>query len=139
MLAIFPILNDKLNKFLVSFKAYKSKKILLKTFVLSFLTYVSGVIFTYYIVLALNYAIPLNILLITITFSILSSILPINSVAGFGTVEGVWALILGYFGYTLESAILLSFSLHIIQLIFSGALGLLGWLLLPTKHHKVRS
>ena len=134
-LVLFPMLKLKLNKFLVSFKAYRSRKVLIQTFVLSVLTYISGVIFTYYIVIALNYAIPLNILLITITFSILSSILPINSVAGFGTVEGVWALILGYFGYTIESAILLSFSLHIIQLLFSGALGLLGWLLLPTKHY----
>ena len=136
----FPkFIKEKLNDFMTSFKSYKSRKILFLTLIYSILTYLTGVIFTYYIILALNFSLPINVLIITITFSILSSVLPINGIAGLGTVEGIWALVLGYFGYSLESAVLLSLSLHIIQLIFTSVLGLIGWLKLPAKHHKIRS
>ena len=90
----------------------------------------------YYFVIAIGYYLPLNILIIASTFSILSTVLPINGLGSFGTMEGVWVLILGYFAYSVNDSVLLSLSLHIILLLSSSVLGLVSWIKLKQKEIK---
>lgn len=121
-------LLDKFNEFIISFKNYKSKRMLLKTLYYAIVIYFFGIISNYYFIKSLGFELPLNILIITITFSVLSSVLPINGFASLGTMEGIWVIILGYFNYGVQTAILISFSLHIILLLFSVLFGVIGWM-----------
>jgi glycosyltransferase 2 family protein len=122
-------IHDKIEQFILSFSNYKSKKVLILTFFYGLLIYLLGTISNYFSIVSLGFYLPLNILIIAITFSVLSSVLPINGIASFGTMEAVWVLILGYFGYSTKESLLLSFSLHIILILFSTISGLIGYLL----------
>jgi glycosyltransferase 2 family protein len=130
------IFADPLHKFIKSFKMYKSVSTLLITLVYALLIYFCGMIANYYFVIAIGYYLPLNILIIASTFSILSTVLPINGLGSFGTMEGVWVLILGYFAYSVNDSVLLSLSLHIILLLSSSVLGLVSWIKLKQKEIK---
>jgi uncharacterized protein (TIRG00374 family) len=121
-------IKNKINALLISFKEFKSKKLIFLTLVFSILIYLSAVISTFLVMLSLGYNLPITVLIITLSFSILSSLLPINAFAGLGTIESIWVIVLSYFNYSIETAILLSFSVHIIQLTFSSIFGFFGWL-----------
>ncbi len=139
---IIKILNKvnlkKLSHLVSPFKEIRSRSILTKTFFMSTLHYIVSMVSTYLIMLSVGFNLPLNIFVITITLSTLSGFLPINGIAGLGTVEAVIALVLSSFGYSTAESIILGFSIHIIQIFFVVAVGAIGWLF-PTNHHEIRS
>jgi uncharacterized protein (TIRG00374 family) len=121
------------NDLAKAFSEIKSKKIMFETFLSSVAITLLSMIFTFYLVLSVGYYLPINVLIIATIASILTTILPIYGLGGFGTVEAAWVIVLTYFGYATETAVVLSFSVHIIQLVFSALLGLAGWLGLKWK------
>ncbi|MFH2021034.1 MAG: lysylphosphatidylglycerol synthase transmembrane domain-containing protein [archaeon] len=110
-----------------SFKSYPLWMIL-KTFALSLGCYFFMMAFTYIMFISMNLILPVNIFLIAISMTLLSGTIPINGIAGFGTIEGVLVLVLSIFGYPHQETIVIAFSLHILQLIFSGIFGFFGWI-----------
>ncbi|AJF61310.1 TPA: flippase-like domain-containing protein [Candidatus Woesearchaeota archaeon] len=120
--------TEQVKTLVNSFEEFKSPKMLAAIFIQSVLIMSVSMACFYFTVNALGFSIPLNVLIIGSTFGVLSNLIPVNGIAGFGTVEGVWVLVLTFFGYPLESAIVLSFSLHIIQLISISIMGSVGWL-----------
>jgi uncharacterized protein (TIRG00374 family) len=116
-----------------AFAEIKSKKIIFIVFMSSMMISILSMAFTYFLVLALGYNLPLHVLIIVTTASILTTILPIYGIGGFGTVEGAWTIMMAYFNYPVGMAIILSFSTHILQLLMSALLGLAGWLGLKWK------
>lgn len=115
----------KLSSLVSRFKELKSKHILIKTLFLSLSHYVLSMFSTYLILYASGFFLPINIFIITITLSTLSGFLP--SVAGLGTVETSITLVLSYFGYSTTEAIVLGFTVHIIQILFIIIVGIIGW------------
>lgn len=106
----------------------QSKSIITKAFILSVLITLSGVLFIFSLVQALGYSLPINVLIIAIGIAMLTTSLPIYGIGGFGTVEGAWAIVLSYFGYPIETSIIVSFSSHIIQLAAATLFAFGGWL-----------
>lgn len=72
------------------------------------------------------------------TFVVFSSLLPIQGLAGFGTTEGVWALVFFALGVPKELAITSGFSFHIIRLIYSTILGFFSLLLIKFQNEGKR-
>jgi glycosyltransferase 2 family protein len=120
-------ISKEAKRLLKNFEEAKTKKEISLFFISSMLITILSFTFTFFMVLSVGYTVPYGVVVIASSLSILGSLLPIYGVAGFGTVEGVWVLVLSYFNFGLESAIVLSFSFHIIQLLFSALFGIFGW------------
>jgi glycosyltransferase 2 family protein len=76
---------------------------------------------------------------VSVTFSVLASVLPINSFGNFGTQEAGWSTGLVLLGYTRESAIASGFATHLITLAYFLVFGGISWLsyfILPEKQAK---
>lgn len=73
---------------------------------------------------------PLVEVVLGMTFVVLSSTLPLQGVAGFGTNEGAWTLAFVPLGMPLETAIATGFSVHILLLLFSIVTGGCGGLMM---------
>ena len=129
-------LSKKINEFILIFEKYRSKRLLLDTFYVSLAASACGFLTTFFMVRSFGYNIPLNILLVAITFSVLSGLIPVNGIAGFGTYESFWVLAFLYFGYTMESAVIISLGIHIIQLVFAVFLGSIGWVAISRENSK---
>lgn len=94
----------------------------------------SGVIwlgvFTFYAILARGFGLPPEIGLVEAGFgsslAVLTNILPINSLAGFGTQEMGWVFGFGLLGIERELAFSTGVGVHLVQLANVCALGLLG-------------
>ncbi|AKB33543.1 hypothetical protein MSSIH_2853 [Methanosarcina siciliae HI350] len=73
--------------------------------------------------------IPLQNVILGATFCLLTTVLPIQGVGGFGTSETVWTLVFVPLGMSLEAAIISGFSYHIILImyyLFIGSYGLIA-------------
>ena len=66
------------------------------------------------------------VIFVGLTFSILISMLPFHGIGGFGTMEGAWAIIFIALGVEKNIAISTGFAFHIIILIFTISIGIIG-------------
>ncbi len=128
-------LLKKIDETAKSFQAIDSNKLLFKVFAVTILswTFQFSVVYT----LIAGMGIPLNLLEVIVgaTFAMLTFILPISSLAGFGTLEGAWAIAVMSLGITKEAAIISGFGFHIILLIFSMILGGYGVASMEIRFH----
>lgn len=67
-------------------------------------------------------------IIIGATFILLTTILPIQGIAGFGTTELIWTLVFVSLGLSKNAAIVSGFSYHILVILFFMILGIYGWL-----------
>jgi uncharacterized protein (TIRG00374 family) len=63
------------------------------------------------------------------TFTIVSTVLPISGIAGFGTIEGAWTIGFMLVGVPKEEAIISGFSYHLVTIVYFLILGLYGLLI----------
>jgi glycosyltransferase 2 family protein len=70
---------------------------------------------------------PIQILF-AVSFAVFSTVLPIQGIGGFGTMEGGWALGFISVGLTKEVAINTGFGFHLVLLLFCISLGIFGYL-----------
>jgi len=91
-----------------------------------------GGVFLFYAILAGGFGLPENIGFVEAAFgssiAVMTNILPINSLAGFGTQEWGWAFGFGLLGVGRELAISTGVGVHLVQLANVCGLGLLGHL-----------
>lgn len=85
----------------------------------------------YAIILAgLGISLPFPRVAVGVSFAESSSILPVYSLAGFGTIELAWAIGFLLMGLSRADAILSGFTAHLVIVAFFLVLGLSGWALL---------
>jgi hypothetical protein len=95
-------------------------------------------IFCFYVILARGFGMPERIGLVETAFgsglAIMTNVLPINALAGFGTQETGWVLGFGLLGIEGDAAFSTGVGVHLVQLVnvlLLGVLGHLGMGLLP--------
>lgn len=104
-----------------------------KVFILTLLIWVSNYVVMYLLISGMNIALPLQVTILGGTFILLTTVLPIQGVGGFGTTESVWTLVFVPLGMSFDSALVSGFSYHIIVVGFYVVLGACG--LAKLKYH----
>lgn len=111
----------------------RSKRLAAYLFILSLTQWASIHATSYLLITGMGFAIPLSIIIVAATFSMFSAFLPIQGLAGFGTMEGVWALVLIPFGIGKDDAMLSGLNFHIIYLVYLLIYGALSMWQLSLK------
>ncbi len=125
-------LLDKIKLSLIYFKSTISKRIIVLSVIYSLGIVFAQYVFFYVIMKDLGLGLSfLNVVLGSMLIFI-AVILPVQGIGGFGTYEGVWTIVLIYFGIPLEIAITTSFIIHILQLAYLTILGSVGLI-----HYKI--
>lgn len=119
-------LLEKTESLIKSMQSMNSNYTILLSFLMSILIWLI-IIFMYWM-LGTGMNLTLNFMEMTIatTFFLLTTILPISGIGGFGTSESGWVIGLVLMGIPLKFSINMGFSLHIIILIFSIILGMVS-------------
>lgn len=94
--------------------------------ILSFGLWLSLYSINYTLITAININLSFFVVLLGSTFAVFTTILPIQGIGGFGTMEGGWAAGFIAVGLTKEVAISSGFVVHIVILVYFLILGLLG-------------
>ncbi len=106
---------------------------LLKVWAYSLLCLIIRFGFQCYLVSEMGVDIPLIEVLFALAFTNGFNLLPIQSVANFGTTEFPFAWLLNYFGTSLDTAIATGISLHLLILLYCLPLGIYGFLIKPKE------
>lgn len=130
---IVGFLLKKAEETVKNFETIKSKKVILYSFLLS--------LFVWYCLYSMNYVLlggmgldlVIWIVVLGSTFSVISTLLPIQGIAGFGTYEGTWALAFIALGLTKEVAISSGFGVHIILVVYFLITGSFGLIMMKFK------
>ncbi len=120
-------INEKINEFLHSFKRFNHITIS-KTFFMSVVIFFTGFFTTLLILQSLNIYIRLSYLLVLIPLGVLSGLIPVQGIAGFGTFESLWIVGFVAYGFSISEAAIISLGIHIVQLIYTLILGSMGFL-----------
>lgn len=124
---IFQKIIAELDMIPLSFENLKKSNRLYIIFITTFLAWSANYLFIYFMVLSMQIEIPLGVIILTGTFVVLTSVLPINTIGSIGVIEGVWAATLIAFGIPKELAIASGFGYHVFLLLFSLFLGGIGY------------
>jgi uncharacterized protein (TIRG00374 family) len=117
-----------------SFKLMKSKKLFGWVFITSMMLWCSQYSMLYILANAMNISLAFWCMIFALTFVFFTTILPIQSIGGFGIIEGGWALGFMVMGISKNVAIASGFSIHIIILIFTLVIGVLGFINIYLKN-----
>ena len=128
-----PYLLRKGNETMQSFEVVKSKRVIIWTGILSMLVWASLYLVNYALINAMGINISFWSVIFVSTFPVFTTILPIQALGGFGTIEGGWTIGFMAIGLSKEIAIASGFSLHIIAYMYFFILGGFGTLMLKTK------
>jgi len=111
-----------------SFKLIKSKKLFGYVFVTSMIIWYFQYSMLYILTNAMNINLSFFEVLFGSTFAFFTTVLPIQGIGGFGTMEGGWTVGFIAVGLTKEAAISSGFAYHIIILTYFLFLGLTGFI-----------
>ena len=87
----------------------------------------------YTLIIAMGIDLQFETVFLASTFFFMISILPIQGIGGFGTLEGSWAISFMAMGVTKEAAISSGFVMHIISIIYLAILFIIGFIGLKKK------
>ncbi len=87
----------------------------------------------FFLLQGMNIFITLQKVILGATFCLLTTVLPIQGVGGFGTSETVWTLVFVPLGMSLETAIISGLSYHIILIMYYLLIGSYGLVVLRNK------
>lgn len=124
---------EKSKQVVFYFKEIKSKRKLFYLLLLSFTVWFFQYSTLYAILHGMNINLSIWQVIIVSTFISFSLILPIQGVAGFGTMEGLWSLALISQGIPSQLAVSSGFAQHIIIMGFYSILGIIGILAFKSK------
>jgi len=128
-------LQIKIIEIIKNFEMIKRKGIVIQMGIISIIIWMLIYLIDY--VLMKGMGINLNIFEVIFgsTFSVLTTILPLQGICGFGTLETGWAIGFTLIGVSKEMAITSGFSVHIIAIFYTIILGSFGMLLLRKKEN----
>ena len=124
ILKFFNISND-VN---ASIKEFNSKKLIIYALSVSFCIWISNFFMVYFVLSGLQIFLSLPTVILGSTFMLLTTLLPIQGIAGFGTSEGLWTLVFVPLGMSTSTAILSGFAYHIYYILFYIILGIIGFM-----------
>lgn len=111
-----------------SFQVISSRKTYFQTFLASLALWISMFFFLQIILTSMGIQIDILSVVIGSTLAILTNVLPINSIAGFGTIEAGWTLGYMMLGYHKDVAISSAFMVHLFILCCALFYGLLCYI-----------
>lgn len=82
----------------------------------------------YLLMIGMNFQISILLVILGGTFILLTTVLPIQGIAGFGTTETIWTLVFVPLGLSLDQAIISGFCYHIVIILYFIILGIYGWI-----------
>ncbi len=118
---------------IMSFKIIRSRKIIIKTIFLSTCIWLSSFLLLFAYTQAFRIELELFEIIIIVSILALLPLLPFYTVGGFGTTEVTLTIFLVAFGVAEAIAIVVSFGIHIITVIYVIILGLFGSLKLGLR------
>jgi hypothetical protein len=129
-------LFGKISNLVEGLQAINVREKVLELLLYSFGIWICG--YFVYVILMEGMGIHLNIWAVFTgaTFVVFASLLPIQGLAGFGTTEGMWALVFFTLGVEKELAIASGFSFHIIRIIFATTLGFISFIIIKISKRK---
>ncbi len=116
-------LLTKIDEAAKSFRAINSNKLIFQVLVVTILVWILQFSVVYTLIVGMGISLNLLEVVVGTTFAMLTVILPISSLAGFGTAEGAWTIAVMSMGISKEVAIISGFGFHILILIFALILG----------------
>lgn len=133
-----PVTFSFFVRLLTTFARFSDKKIFLKILCISFLSNIATIL-THWALLK-SVGIPISIFQAGAATALIIPVflLPVRGVAGFGTLEGGWALALWLVGIDKGMGIMGGFAVHILSLGFMLILAIYGFFRLSFKSTKMR-
>ena len=122
-------ISTKCEETIFCFNSFKARKTSdhLSVFSLSLGIWSFSYLLFYLIALSMNIDLGYIPILFASSFAVFSTVLPIQGIGGFGTMEGGWALGFIAMGIPKEIAISTGFGFHLIILMYTLFLGVLGY------------
>jgi len=96
----------------------------------SLFIWVLNYLMVYIIIAGMNFQVPFLIIILGGTFILLTTILPIQGIVGFGTTETIWTLVFIPLGFSTDQAIISGFCYHIVIILYFIILGIYGWIVI---------
>ncbi|MEA3254630.1 MAG: lysylphosphatidylglycerol synthase transmembrane domain-containing protein, partial [Candidatus Altiarchaeota archaeon] len=119
-------LLEKLKEIVGNLSSIRSKKTVFYFFIYSIFIWSSLYSMIYVLLDGMSIHLGTWVVILGSTFAILTGILPVQGLGGFGTYEGAWAVVFIPLGISKETAIASGFAVHILFLLYSMILGSLG-------------
>lgn len=116
-----------------SIEKIHSKNLFIQVLLLSLIVWFLNDLIVFFLLKGMDINLPLQIVVLGATFSLLSMIIPIQGIAGFGTQEGFWVFAFAPLGLTLDKAISTGFAFHIVIILYFLILGAVGIVSLKSK------
>jgi len=120
-------LPRKIEEIIDNFMHVRKSGKLKQLMAVSILVWISLYSAVYFIVISINLNLTFFEVLFASSFAIITTILPIQGIGGFGTTEGGWCIGFIAIGLTKDVAISTGFAFHIIILAYSVILGFYGF------------
>jgi len=130
---LMEFLLEKMGETVNGFNSIRSKNTILYSLIFSIFIWSSLYSMNYVLLKGMNMNIDLWIVILGSTFSIFTTILPIQSIGGFGTMEGAWAISFISLGIPKEMAIASGFGVHIVLFLYFLIWGFFGILRIRRK------
>ena len=119
-------LISNLKEAVQSTQKLRNAKIAILTLAASFLIWAANFSVVFLVIRGMYFDIPMPIIVMGSTFTVLSTLLPIYGIAGLGTSQGLWTLVFLPLGIPLDQAIISAFGYYIVQMIYYLLLGFYG-------------
>jgi len=123
---IIAFLLKKAEETANNFERIKSKKVVFISFITSILIWCSAYSMNYVLLGGMGLDLMMWVVILGSTFSIISTLLPIQGIGGFGSSEIAWALAFITLGLSKEVAISSGFGIHILIVVYFLILGSFG-------------
>ncbi len=127
---LIKFLMGKIDEVINGLNKIRSKKVLMYSFFISFLIWIINSLLGYMLVKELlhgnDFGLDFWKFVLGVTFYRVSAVIPLQSIGGFGVMEGLFTIGFMSLGLPKEVAISSGFSFHILTLIYSIALGIFG-------------
>ena len=128
-------LFKKSGELLSSLKIIKSRKAVIHIMAYTYFIWLCYYLISYLVLSSVGFNSPVLVFTVGLTLSVLSSIIPISGIAGFGTYEAYWTIIFLSLGIQKEMAITFGFVNHIINLLYVVIIGLISFFILNKEYH----
>ncbi|MGB4295543.1 MAG: lysylphosphatidylglycerol synthase domain-containing protein, partial [Smithellaceae bacterium] len=119
-------LISKLKETALAMQRLRNTKVALLAQAFSFLIWAANFSAVFLVIKGMHLDIPMPIIIMGSTFTVLSTLLPIYGIAGLGTSQGLWTLVFLPLGIPLDQAIVSAFGYYIVQMIYYLLLGFYG-------------
>jgi len=116
----------RLKETALAMQRLRNAKVALLALAFSFLIWGANFSAVFLVIKGMNFDIPMPIIVMGSTFTVLSPLLPIYGIAGLGTSQGLWTLVFLPLGIPLDQAIISAFGYYIMQMIYYLLLGFYG-------------